>query len=118
MRWVRLDEETKDVKFKPQTYEEMVREAEIAVSKKLVKRYTFVPSGKVVWVVVGRHKDYIVIPEVSYCSCDDFFYRVMSQEKPLCYHLLALRMAMERNAYEEFEEEDSLYYKFIREWGP
>jgi predicted nucleic acid-binding Zn finger protein len=51
------------------------------VKEKRVKKYIFKPSNRVRWIVVGRTRDYIVLPSVGYCSCEDFFFRVMSHEK-------------------------------------
>jgi predicted nucleic acid-binding Zn finger protein len=42
-----------------------------------VKKYTFKPSGRVVWVVVGKERDYLIMPDAEFCSCDDFYFRVI-----------------------------------------
>jgi predicted nucleic acid-binding Zn finger protein len=86
------------------------------VSEGKVKLYVFRPSGRSVWIVVGRHRDYLVMPSVPYCTCDDFFFRVINNEKPLCYHLLAVRIASESGAYEVIEEGDDWYWQLIWEW--
>ena len=67
-------------------YEKLMEEAEEAVSEGRVKLYIFKPSGRRRWIVVGRHQDYLILPEAGYCSCSDFFFRVMSGEKA---HLLS-----------------------------
>jgi len=91
-------------------------EAERAVKERRVKLYIFKPSGRRRWIVVGRHGDYLVLPEAGYCSCHDFFFRVMSGEKPTCYHLVAVKLAKERNQYEVIEEEDQWYDILMSEW--
>jgi len=81
-----------------------------------VKRYVFKPSGRVRWIVVGRERDYILIPEAPYCSCDDFYFRVIHGRKPRCYHLEAVEIAVRESLYEEIEEEDSWHDRLMREW--
>lgn len=91
-------------------------EARQAADDGRVKKYVFEPSGRVLWVVVGRNRDYLVLPLAKYCACDDFFYRVLGQERKRCYHLLAVALAQRQGSYEEIEERDDLYLKFISEW--
>lgn len=91
-------------------------EAQRAVDEKRVKKYLFEPSGREVWVVVGRKRDYLVLPLAKYCACDDFFYRVLGKERKRCYHLLAVTLAQSQGGYEEINERDDLYLKFISEW--
>ncbi|MCS7145599.1 MAG: hypothetical protein RMJ28_03750 [Nitrososphaerota archaeon] len=81
-----------------------------------VKRYVFKPSERVRWIVVGRERDYLILPEAPYCSCDDFYFRVIHGQKPRCYHLEALEIALRERLYEEIEEEDSWYDRLMREW--
>jgi len=92
------------------------REAERAVRERRVKLYVFKPSGRMRWIVVGRHGDYLVLPEAGYCSCHDFFFRVMSGEKPTCYHLIAVRLARKMGEYAVIEEEDEWHDILMMEW--
>ena len=94
----------------------ILAEAENAVRAGRVKLYMFKPSGRQRWVVVGKHGEYLVLPGSGYCSCHDFFFRVISGEKPTCYHLVAARIAKERNQYELIEEKDSNYDKLMNKW--
>lgn len=91
-------------------------EAQQAVDDGRVKKYVFEPSGRELWVVVGRTRDYLVLPVAKYCACDDFFYRVLDQERKQCYHLLAVTLAQSQGSYEEIREGDTLYLKFMSEW--
>ena len=81
-----------------------------------IKKYLFKPSGRVVWIVVGRERDYLVMPAADFCSCDDFYFRVMDKEIHLCYHLIAQKMAEALTWYDVFEEEDELYDSLMNEW--
>jgi len=81
-----------------------------------VKKYVFKPSGKVVWIVVGREREYLVMPAADFCSCDDFYFRVMDREVHLCYHLIAQKMAEALAWYDKVEENDDLYDSLMEEW--
>ena len=87
-----------------------------AVVEGAVKKYVFQPSGRVIWIVVGKERDYQVLPEVDYCTCDDYYYRVLDGEALLCYHLIAQRLAKALNRYERVEAEENLYETFMSEW--
>jgi len=87
-----------------------------ALEEGCVKKYVFEPSGRVVWIVVGKEKDYQVIPTTNYCSCDDFYYRVVDGDTSLCYHTIAQKLSEALNKYELITDSDMLYEVFMREW--
>jgi len=87
-----------------------------ALKGERVKKYVFKPSGKVVWIVVGRGRDYLVMPAADFCSCDDFYFRVMDREVHLCYHLIAQKIAEALAWYDEVEANDDLYDSLMEEW--
>ena len=87
-----------------------------AVKDRRVKKYTFEPSGRVVWVVVGRERDYLILPAAGFCSCDDFYYNVIDGKVHLCYHLVAQRLAESLGWYDSIEESDDLYSVLMDEW--
>jgi len=87
-----------------------------ALNEGRVKKYIFKPSGRIVWIVVGRRRDYLVMPAANFCSCDDFYYNVMDKKAYLCYHLIAQRLAESLGLYDTIEEEDSFYDILMREW--
>ncbi|MEM3745703.1 MAG: hypothetical protein QW323_04330, partial [Candidatus Bathyarchaeia archaeon] len=39
-----------------------------AVKDNRVKKYIFKPSGRVVWIVIGKERDYLVMPDAVFCS--------------------------------------------------
>lgn len=86
------------------------------VEERRVKRYVFEPSGRTVWVVVGRISEYQVLPMSGYCDCNDFYFRVVDGEAGLCYHLLSQRLAEALDAFEEVSEEDEFYNQLMAEW--
>ncbi len=87
-----------------------------AVKTKRVKKYAFRPSNRVVWIVVGRERDYLIMPAADFCTCDDFYFRVMDRQVHLCYHLIAQKIAEATGSYASYEEEDELYDMLMEEW--
>ena len=87
-----------------------------ALKENRVKKYVFKPSGRIVWIVVGKERDYLIMPEAEFCTCDDFYFRVLDKEVHLCYHLIAQKLAKILNWYENIEEHDELYDSLMDEW--
>lgn len=87
-----------------------------ALKENRVKRYVFKPSGKTVWIVVGRERDYLIMPEAEFCMCDDFYFRVLDRKVHLCYHLIAQKLAKNLDWYEAIGEHDELYDTLMNEW--
>ena len=81
-----------------------------------VKKYVFKPSGRTVWIVVGKERDYLLMPKAEFCTCDDFYFRVLDREIHLCYHLIAQKLANILEWYEAIEEHDELYDSLMEEW--
>ena len=86
------------------------------IKEKRVKKYVFSPSGRIVWIVVGREREYQIMPAAGFCSCDDFYFRVMDRETNICYHLIAQKIADALERYDKIEEEDRLYDCLMEEW--
>lgn len=81
-----------------------------------VKKYVFEPSQRTVWIVVGKERDYQIIPDVDFCSCDDFYFRVLKRESTLCYHLIAQKLADSLGKYALITDSDELYEALMRDW--
>ncbi len=92
----------------PEIYAEGVQ----AARKGNVKKYIFIPSGKVLWLIVGREFEYLVtsyydkdtLEERFLCSCPDFLFHILLKTRPdtlqrrkYCYHIIA-------RIYSELEE--------------
>jgi len=88
------------------------------VEEKGVTRYVFKPSGRIVWMVKGRRRPYQVIPATPYCSCDDFYFRVLGGKRGVCYHLIAQRLASALGEYVEIELPDKRYREIIDKLRP
>lgn len=87
-----------------------------AINEGRVKKYVFSPSHRIVWIVVGKERDYQILPEVNYCTCDDFYFRVIDGLTHLCYHLIAQKVAEALDFYENIKGEDDLYGLLMGEW--
>ena len=86
------------------------------INEKRVKKYVFRPSGRIVWIVVGREREYLVMPAADFCTCEDFYFRVMDREVRLCYHLIAQKISEALEWYDKIEEDDDLYDPLMKEW--
>jgi predicted nucleic acid-binding Zn finger protein len=87
-----------------------------ALKENRVKKYVFKPSGRTVWIAIGRERDYLIMPEAEFCMCDDFYFRVLDKKIHLCYHLIAQKIARNLGWYETLEENDKLYESLMNEW--
>jgi len=87
-----------------------------AIKDGRIKKYIFKPSGKIVWIVIGKGREYLVMPAADFCTCNDFYFRVMDHEAHLCYHLIAQKIAEALKLYDSLEERDGLYDSLMEEW--
>ena len=81
-----------------------------------VQRFEFGPSGRVVWVVRGRTNEYQVIPDLPFCYCDDYYFRVMDRKRGLCYHIIAQRIAEALGQFNTLRKSDSQYSTITDRW--
>jgi predicted nucleic acid-binding Zn finger protein len=79
-----------------------------------VKRHVFTSSGRIICTVVGSNGDEFIDPEKPYCSCSNFFFRVMSGKVEYCYHLLGYRIALEARRIDQVTFSDEEYIQFFR----
>jgi predicted nucleic acid-binding Zn finger protein len=86
------------------------------VRSKKVRRYEFKPSGRFVWAVQGRANEYQVMPDIPFCYCDDYYFRVMEKKRGLCYHIIAQRIAEALNQFERISKRDSQYSSITSRW--
>jgi len=87
-----------------------------ALKENRIKKYSFKPSNRTVWIVIGRERDYLIMPEAEFCTCDDFYFRVLDKKVHLCYHLIAQKIARNLGWYETIEENDELHETLMNEW--
>ena len=87
-----------------------------AINEGRIKKYIFKPSGRIAWIVIGKEREYLVMPAADFCTCDDFYFRVMDREVHLCYHLIAQKLAEALMWYDLINERDELYTSLMEEW--
>ena len=80
------------IKMMMKTFGTRFNNAYKTVLNRKVRKYVLNPT-KQVWVVIGKGHVYQILPSVNFCSCNDFYFRVIGQEIFLCYHLLAQKLA-------------------------
>ncbi len=81
-----------------------------------VKKYVFTPTKRIIWIVVGKRKDYLILSNL-YCPCEDFYLSVVLRKTAkMCYHLLAKVLAEKLDYYEELTVEDERFDKLMKEW--
>ena len=85
-----------------------------ALKEGRVKKYFFKPSGRVVWIVVGRERDYLVMSAADFCSCDDFYFQF--DKGHLCYHIIAQKLGEATGQFDLIKEEDDFYKFLMKEW--
>ena len=85
-----------------------------ALRERRIKKYVFKPSGRTVWIVVGKRRDYLVMPDAEFCSCEDFYFKF--DKGHLCYHIIAQKLAEATDRFDLIEDNDSFYDVLIKEW--
>ena len=84
-----------------------------AVMSGSVKEARFSPSGRTVITVVGRLGDEFIDPDRPYCSCSNFFFRVMGGKEDTCYHLLGHKIAAKTGKVDVTEFADEEYGAYL-----
>lgn len=86
------------------------------VTENRIKKYVFKPSERAFWVAIGNSAEYMIYSHAGYCACSDFYFRVLDEEKALCYHLLAQKLAEALDHYDLIEEDDEAYNQLTSIW--
>lgn len=86
------------------------------VTESRVKKYVFKPGGRTLWIAIGNSAEYMIYSHAGYCSCNDFYFRVLDEEKAYCYHLLAQKLAESLDYFDLIEEDDEAYDQLTAIW--
>ena len=81
-----------------------------------VLKYEFQPSGRTVWIVKGKQRDYLILPDAPYCHCTNFYMHILSGKGRVCGHLAAQRISATLNMYQLVMERDELFPSLMEEW--
>lgn len=84
------------------------------VEEGCVKRLLFMPSERILWIVVGDEGDNLVDKDVNFCTCSHFYFRTIGQPSNLCAHLAALDLAVASRRYESLTMSDAEYVTVLR----
>jgi len=57
------------------------------------------------------------MPDSMFCTCDDYYFRVMDNKKQLCYHLVAQQIAEALGQYGMLDFADSQYAEVTSKWS-
>lgn len=98
-------------------FQKRLPQALALVEARKITKYHFKPSGRTIWVVKGRKGEYQVMPESMFCTCDDYYFRVMDNKKQLCYHLVAQQIAEAIDKFGELNLADSKYAEVTSKWN-
>lgn len=94
-------------------YKEQFNRAVEAVLDGCVKRHMFIPSGRVLYTVVGRSGEEFIDPERPFCSCKNFFFRVLGGQIETCYHLLSYQIAKDAQLFDGIIFNDEEFGTFL-----
>ncbi|MHA1804280.1 MAG: hypothetical protein ACTSU4_07045 [Promethearchaeota archaeon] len=80
-----------------------------------ITKYIFKPSNRVIWIAMGKKHLYLIYPDL-YCSCYDFFNRVLHHEGEVyCKHLLAQKISSTLHKFDTCELEDEDFTKILED---
>ena len=77
-----------------------------------LKCHLFEPSKKIIWTIVGKHYEYWIDLELGYCSCNDYYFRTLS-DQGMCYHLNFAKENINLSV-DTVHFSDSEYYDFVK----
>ncbi len=98
-------------------FEKRFAQALALVEAGKITKHRFKPSGRTIWLVNGRKGEYQVMPDSMFCTCDDYYFRVMDKKKQLCYHLIAQQIAEGLGKFVESDLADSKYSEVTSRWN-
>jgi len=85
----------------------------LKVIKRGITKYTFKPSGKIVWTAMGQNNEYLIYPKV-YCGCIDFYKNVVIKRiRGFCKHIIAQVICEALNNYQISIIEDDKFANFM-----
>jgi predicted nucleic acid-binding Zn finger protein len=77
-----------------------------------LKRHSFWPSGRSLWTTIGNTYESWIDLDLTYCTCNDYFFRTLSGKGP-CYHLTSALDYLRHGNFEEIVFGDEEYNDFI-----
>ena len=85
----------------------------LKVIKRGITKYTFKPSGRIIWTAMGQNNEYLIYPKV-YCGCVDFYKNVVIKRiRGFCKHIIAQVICEALSNYQESVIEDNKFANFM-----
>lgn len=84
------------------------------IRSRRAKKYIFRPSNIIINFYTGRDKEYLILPEVWFCSCLSAHPSNLLRRR-VCYHLLVYKISEALDMIENYEVEDENYEWIINE---
>ncbi|PCN50882.1 hypothetical protein B6U99_02110 [Candidatus Geothermarchaeota archaeon ex4572_27] len=84
------------------------------VAEGRAKEYVFRPSGSRLYFYTGREKEYLLLPEVWYCSCMSRHPSNLLRRR-ICHHLIAHWIARALGRIRAYEADDEDYSWIVEE---
>ena len=85
----------------------------LKVIKRGITKYTFKPSGRIIWTAMGENNEYLIYPKV-YCGCIDFYKNVVIKKiRGFCKHIIAQIICEALNNYQLSILEDDKFTNFM-----
>ena len=85
----------------------------LKVIKRGITKYTFKPSGKIIWTAMGQNNEYLIYPKV-YCGCIDFYKNVVIKRvRGFCKHIIAQVICEALDNYQISIIEDDKFANFM-----
>ena len=78
-----------------------------------IRRLLFMPSERVLWIVVGKDNEHWADPELGFCTCKDYYFKALSGGSE-CYHLKSVRRAMEGSRHNTIQFDDAEYVQLLQ----
>ena len=78
-----------------------------------VKLHKFLPSNRIIYTVIGNDGDLLILDKQLFCSCKDYYYRLLEKDNLYCIHLLALKIAYSISNFDKIDFHDHEYAYFL-----
>jgi len=87
----------------------------IEIVNREITKYCYNPSKRIIWTVIGENDEYLIYPK-RYCSCQDFYKRVViKRKKEYCKHIIAQIIGEAIGKFKIVEWEDDKFRESLKE---
>jgi len=87
---------------------------QLTLERKAIRKHVFLPSQTEIWTVIGDEGDNLVNEKPLFCSCKDFYFKILKKKGRFCYHLGAFLIAKKRREYSTFYYRDDEFESFMK----